>query len=87
MSHASACAVPPINLAEHRARRRARAGRPAPAMHFARRRLTHDEFTESQQARLRAAEDLAFRSPFRPVFAWALGLVLSIGLYSLLLNH
>ena len=85
MSHAQACAL--IDLAEHRARRRARAGRAAPVMHFGRRRLTLDEFTESQQARLRVAEDLAYRAPFRPVFAWALGLVLSLALYSLLLNH
>lgn len=75
----------PINLHEHRSRR-VRAGMAAPDFTFggpvAKRRATPDEVTESQQARLRAAERLAYRSPVRPSFVWGFGLAVFVGLFA-----
>lgn len=78
-----------ISLSEYRTRR-ARAGRPAPAMRFAHqlaRRPTLDEITESVQARRRAAERLAYRSPVRPAFVWGGALLLGLALLFSLFNH
>lgn len=76
----------PIDLSE---RRRVRAGCAVPDFTFAgpvAKRKTRDELTESQLARLKAAERLAYRSPVRPAFVWGFGLALFVGLVALF-NH
>lgn len=51
------------------------------------RRPTPDEITESVQARRRAAERLAYRSPVRPALVWGFALALAVCAYALLFNH